>query len=302
MSPNDQAVLFLARGVGGGLVATQEFLASYASHRAGLGHDLVILAKGWQPGERKHLATLVGPHCAHIIDLPDDGFDWGAYMRAAVLLDHDWIVFLNTHSRIEAHDWLLSLRAAAEQPQVGAAGATGSWGALTLAPRLVGLIDRERHPRHGSIRRAIDLSLSLPVRGLRRLPTLRRFPSFPNPHLRSNAFCIRRTLFLDFVGRAPAALRIPGSKHDAYYLENGRGSLTRFLLAEGLVPLVVGRDQRGYPPETWIDSATCNYPGQPNLLISDNLTRAYEAMPLKDRRVREIRAWGRTVSETDGGA
>ena len=44
-SVTSQAVLFLARGIGGGLAATEAFLQSYRVHPAGLAHDLIILAK-----------------------------------------------------------------------------------------------------------------------------------------------------------------------------------------------------------------------------------------------------------------
>jgi hypothetical protein len=44
------------------------------------------------------------------LTLPDDGFDWAAYRRAAEHLPHEFACFLNTHSRIRADGWLSILR------------------------------------------------------------------------------------------------------------------------------------------------------------------------------------------------
>jgi hypothetical protein len=131
-----KAVVYLARGIGGGLALAKAFFEGYAAHPAGVAHDLIILAKGWQgvamdgPAGREALDRLAHAAGATIVDLPDDGFDWGAYMRTVTKIDHEWVCFLNTHSQIEADDWLLKLATAAQQPGIGAAGATASFGTI----------------------------------------------------------------------------------------------------------------------------------------------------------------------------
>ena len=107
------AVVFLARGIGGGLSSLRGVLESYSLHSAGLVHDLVILLKGWEePMELLEAEGLARAAGARSLTLPDDGFDWAAYRRAAEHLPHEFACFLNTHSRIRADGWLSILRQA----------------------------------------------------------------------------------------------------------------------------------------------------------------------------------------------
>ena len=289
-----QAVVFLARGIDGGLPAARAFLDSYHRHAAGLPHDLIIIAKGWEsvPG-RDGLDDLAVAAGAAIVDLPDDGFDWGAYIRLAPRLDHEWVCFLNTHSRILADGWLAMLRRAAEQPGVGAAGATGSWG--TMAPIFgnIGPIVMDIRRSRGPIKAVLAAGYGFTIGyGFHVLKWSPKFPRFRNPHLRSNALMMRCKTFAGYA----ANVSVPRTKTDAFELESGRIGLTRCLLSEGLQVMVAGRDGLSYEPEFWIESGTFRVPGQPNLLISDNQTRNYDAAPTASRRIMERSAWGRAFT------
>jgi len=271
----DLALLFLARGVGGGRAETDTFFVSYRAHPAGAPHDLVVLAKGWEnlPG-LEDLRASTQAAGGTVIDLPDDGFDFGAYFRAAQKLPHRYICVLNTHSRICAARWLGHLRAAVAQPGVGAAGATGNWESLftdhLLEWRSGGLLYRLRHLR-------------------RLLRSAKTFPAFPNPHLRSNAFIVERTLFLAFA----AARRVPESKLEASELECGRRGFSAFVRARGLETVVVGADGRIFRPPQWAESGTFRVPGQRNLLVADNRTREFERADDAGQRALAQMSWGR---------
>lgn len=271
-----QAVVFLARGCDGGRSAAEEFFAAYCRHRAGRAHDLIVIAKGWQavPGldELRRSARGLG---GTVAELPDDGFDFGAYFRIAAALNQRWICLLNTHARPAAEDWLDKLRAAAEVSGIGAAGATGSWGSLT--------------PQLWSPGRSLAGIAAWPVRfGM----SIGRFAKFPNPHLRSNGLCLRRELLVAFAEQSGRPMR----KADAHYLESGRGGLTAFLRRRGLRPVVVGADGRGFEADEWIASGTFRVPGQANLMIKDNQSQLYAKANSRQRRVLEFAAWGRTFS------
>jgi hypothetical protein len=276
VSPADTAVVYLSRGRDGGRQAAEAFFESYRAHQAGRAHDLIVIAKGWDgiPGlndVQRWASALSGK----MIELPDDGYDLGAYFRLAPQLDDTWLCLLNTHSRIAGDDWLEKLRGAAERHGIGAAGATGSWG--TLTPRW-----------HGP-------GMTLPGLAawpLRFTASIVRFPRFPNPHLRSNALILRRRLFISFA----EAARPPSRKAQAHFLESGRGGLTKFLSRRGLRPVVVGADGRSFAPNDWIASGTFRVPGQPNLLIADNQTETYAAADRRMRRILEFAAWGETLT------
>ena len=92
------------------------------------------------------------------------------------------------------------------------------------------------------------------------------FPSFPNPHIRSNGFAIRRRRLLKL------DLAVIRSKEDANLFESGRNGLTAQIRLAGLKALVVGRDGVGYEIPDWSRSGTFRLGDQSNLLIEDNQT------------------------------
>ena len=286
-------VIYLARGIGGGLDSAQAFFESYRRWGAGEPHELIVVMKGWQgvAGEAEVL-RLAEAHGAAVVHLPDDGYDWGAYMRVAGLLPHEWLCFLNTHSRIMSPDWLAKLRRAAAQPMVGAAGATASLGSILPAFRLFPQQLRDIRERKGLVKAAAAALYFGPAYPIGFVKNVWRFSGMPNPHLRSNAFLVRREDFVAFC----KTTRIPRSKGDTLVLEHGKMSLTRFLHANGRVTVVVDAQGQAYRPEAWVESGTFWVPGQPNLLVGDNQTQAYHNAGVYRRRFLELAAWGRVFT------
>jgi hypothetical protein len=270
------AVLYLWRGEDGGFDAGTKFLETYHAFVPGCAHELVILLKGWAGVSNFDRARdAARAHAARTIELPDDGYDFGAYFRAARGVEHEFVCFLNTHSRIAAEGWLGKLRQAAGRADVGAAGATGSWGTLTPRPYGPGV--------------SVP---GLAIWPLRVATLIGRFPLFPNPHLRSNALMMRRERFLAFA----EGVAVPVRKSDVHFLESGRGSLTAFLRARGLRPIVVGADEQTFDPPDWMASGTFRVPGQSNLMVTDNQTRNYGTADRHMRRILEFAAWGETLT------
>ena len=285
------ALVYLARGIDGGLRSAKEFFEAYRAFPAGCPHELIVIAKGWAGIDgQAELLQLIHSHSARLVDLPDDGFDWGGYMRLAPQLSHDWLCFLNTHSRPRVTGWLNLLKAAADAPSmnIGAVSASASWQSLDI-PILP----------PPSLRKGYNTILIYPLRLFRNMLRLAinirqigDFAPFPNPHLRSNAFIIRRELFVDFA----ATQRIPRCKRDAALLESGRLGFSVYLANRGLKALVTGADGKVYGPEQWINSGTFRAPGQPNLLVADNQTTAYDMADQHLKRVLERLAWGQAFS------
>jgi hypothetical protein len=111
-----------------GLAPFERFLASYLDHPAGVPHDLVLIFKGFAFGRRTrdYDRLLAGvPH--RRIYLADYGFDLRPYFQAVATLDHRYLCFLNSFSRILAQDWLVKLYRWASAEGVGLAGATASY-------------------------------------------------------------------------------------------------------------------------------------------------------------------------------
>lgn len=291
-SPGNIAVVYLARGVDAGTAVAEAFFASHAKHSTGVPHRLYVIAKGWTSevdyARLRQMASAAG---AALVDLPDDGFDLTAYYRIAGQLTEEWVCFLNSFSIIEADGWLKRLFEAAQAPSVGVAGCTGAYG--TLRPRLsnvlLNFLDGLRTKR---LVTAVSDLVYQAADWWRQSQQSKAFPKFPNPHLRTNAFVLRRKLFLEFwQGRA-----VPQSKDAVCALESGRDGLTRFVEARGLTAIVVAADGRGYEPAAWPSSKTFCVPGADNALVSDNATRRYLAEGRDYRRKKELANWGRRLT------
>lgn len=272
------------------LAAMRAFAESYRAHPAGAAHELLVIYKGFdgEADAAEHETLLSGiSHKRMFVD--DTGFDIGSYLAAARSTPCDYFCFLNSFSRIECDGWLAQLSAHAVRPDVGIAGATGSWQSIETDFHDVAAVHLRR-PR--PFYKRWILAGMLRCRYYYRV--WGRFPAFPNPHLRTNAFMVARRLFLE--------LRVPRlrGKWDAYRFESGMASLTRQVLSMGLKALVVGADGRGYAPEEWLQSGTFWTKDQENLLVSDNQTRAYAEADTTERTRLSHHAWRRFPDGREG--
>jgi hypothetical protein len=247
-----------------GIAPVRRFARSYREHAADHEHRLVIVHKGPSSGAiASECQVIANSLDAEFLEVPPLGRDLDTYRQVADQLRADTLCLLNTSSEILAKGWLCALHEALSRPDIGLVGASGSFeSSFSAAPR--------------------------PLRPFVR----RRFPPFPNPHIRTNAFMLDRELMLD--------LRWPGGggKRRALALESGRDGITRQIQARGLRAVVVGRDRRIYEPAEWQRSATFRSGGQANLLIADNRTRQYADASPAARAQLELFAWGaaKTVS------
>ena len=114
-----------------------------------------------------------------------------------------------------------------------------------------------------------------------------KFPDFPNPHIRTNAFMINRKLMLRIKYK-----RLK-NKFMAYIMESGRNSITKQVLSMGFDVVVIDRWGGNYNIEQWPDSKTFWIDDQQNLLISDNQTRLYEKAEEEEKSKLAYLAWGR---------
>ncbi|WP_316189363.1 hypothetical protein [Bradyrhizobium sp. SZCCHNS1054] len=277
------------------------FLASLGEFPAGISYDLHVIFKGFPSratvDEAKILFSKV---TINPIEVDDVGFDIGAYLKAARLVENRRLMFLNTFSAVLSADWLRYFSEALDQTGVGVVGATGSWQARVTGYELRALhiLRRLRRicisagPDHHSPtsllpRRATkprDL-LRLSFSPLSYIYHFYHYPRHPNPHIRTNAFLIDRDLFL--------SLEFPRfvKKEDAYRFESGRRSMTNQIIARGLRPVVVGKDGAVFDIEDWNTSSTFWVDHQKNLLISDNRTRDYLEGAPEFRTLLENMAW-----------
>jgi hypothetical protein len=112
------------------------------------------------------------------------------------------------------------------------------------------------------------------------------FPSFPNPHIRSNGFIMKGQIFRGLLTRNLI------NKAEANLFESGPQSMTNVIKNLGLKVVIVGKNGTIYDEENWWDSHTFRQGDQSNLLISDNHTRAFMDMSEPSRESHEWLTWG----------
>jgi len=203
------------------------------------------------------------------ICISDEGVDISSYFHAAAATDFDVLVFFNSFSQIVEPRWFELMLGALAEPDVGLVGATGSLESVV-----------RNHVVYGQRAEAIPTKATkyALAAGL-----LALFPPFPNAHVRTNAFMIRRAHFLA-TRKYPVRRRLA-----ALVYESGWLSLTRQIQRMGLRVRVVTRAGEVLPPEAWADARAFRSGAQDNVLVTDNRIREYaEASPDRQRVLREL--------------
>ncbi len=282
-----------------------KFLAAYRRSPAGIPHRLTVVFNGFaNEAERAPYTALLAGVDYQAVVLPAPVQDLPAYHAAARAVTSEYACFLNSYSEPLASGWLAALYAHVSRPDVGLVGASGSWeshhtitadamasiqggGPAASAWRAVRVL---RHgPRIGKA-----VAAYLRFRRDTRLAA-RLYDPFPNHHIRTNGFMLRREAFL--------SLRWPTirTKVEALAFESGRDGLTRQIEARGKRVLVVGRDREGYDPRDWWRSNTYRAGDQRNLLVDDNRTRQFGEFEALDASTKErifINTWGADPEST----
>ncbi|MGV2288747.1 hypothetical protein AAHK20_08515 [Trinickia sp. YCB016] len=258
----------------------------------------------------------------------DEHYDIGAYIQAAHQIYAKHVCFVNTHTEILADNWLLHLRNAVEDESVGIAGATASYeslyDSLAVLDRVIWLAGFERvaydqkladyyrfilnihtpwwleekpqkEHRYGHFyERYLDEKWKISWRNAVSPggynDFLEGFPRFPNPHVRSNGFILRRSDFLKF--------SVQPTKNSAYGFESGPNGLSQTLLKEGKRLVIVDRDGRCVEQENWPHAHCFRSGNQEKLLLADNQTRAYDRLSQKEKVTHLMLSWGDAIAET----
>ena len=264
------------------------FLNSYTNKNARIEHKLVILFNGHQTEEKiePFLEILNNSGVQFEYILSPEKFDIGSYFYAAANLSTEYIAFVNTYSIILHDNWLLYLYQNLTKNGIGCVSATGSW---------------SDYPHNDEYRSIIKdfLGFNFSLNKLKK-DIFYRFNFFPSvkPHLRTNAFMIKRTIFLnlEFCLVKPLIFNLfsnySGTKLKSLCFEHGNNSLTNQIIDLGLKPLLVDKDGNGYNIGDWHDAATFWTQDQQNLLVSDNQTMKYELANHEQRRNLSYAAWG----------
>jgi hypothetical protein len=321
------AVVYLARWAEG-VNAFRRFADTYRRHQAGMPHDLVVIYKGCDQVSQLNEARAAFAKLPHVgIELDDSGFDIGAYFAAARQLEHEFLCFLNTFTELEVDGWLALLHRYASMPNVGMAGAMGSYESLidsvALMTKVVwywnagstrhderiahyydSVVDKNRKAQRdgrqsesfrAKLRRWIDFR-TIEDRFRRHWQSLTQDGGVLSEHARFPGFPnphIRSNGFMISRQRL-LATNFPSmkSKWEAYGFESGPDSLTHQMRRLALAAVVVARNGKGYDVPDWSRSVTFRLGDQSNLILTDNQSRRFSAIGPGEQAAVVRMTWG----------
>ena len=258
------------------------FLESYKKFPAGYEHDLVLLFNGvTNKIETKPYHELISSTGIEYKSFYlSNGQDITAYSWIAGQLNSEFILFFNSFSTFMAENWLFKYMTAIPAADIGIVGATASMESHYSAvySKLTWIWEKDKPFNYNFRKYKLFLKVFFYWRWF--------FKPFPSPHIRTNAFIIRRELFLEIV---PKEIR---NKFEAYRFENGRNSLTVRCEKRKLKALVIDKNGKTYLSDHWKESCTYRINDQKNLLISDNRTKLYSEGSLEEKKLMTKLSWG----------
>ena len=231
--PHRTAVVYVIRKAEG-KAAFIRFIDSI-QRSASKNFDLFIVYKGFE-GREEVLYEWNNPHVTHryvsIEMRSDSGYDLTTYRQAAEALSHENIIFFNGTSELLADNWLSLFEERLEQYD------------------LVGSTDSNETFQRGFWRRLI-------------------YSSFPNYHIRTNGFGIKRSVMLKVWPRKKFRIKL-----ECFLFEAGYNSLTKRV-----------------PNNTCICAGTFRK-AHPAILL-DKQTRFWVRATEEERQELKERAWGK---------
>ena len=260
-----------------------EFIDSYCNFAAGVAHDVVIVFKGNEE-EIKHIEQyqkkLSDNNIKYKALFHSEGLDIDTYLFSARQIQTPLIFFINTRSLILAENWLKKYADHFNTNNAGIVSATGSYQSYYTSVMAKNSLKWESGygVKYNFRKYKLLLKAFFYWRFL--------FKPFPNPHVRTNTFMIKRDIFLQI--KKPVIKQ----KIDAYKFESGRNSITVQVMRMRYNVLLLDRYGKTYTIPEWPNSNTFWKGSQENLLISDNQTRLYEQADETNKKLMTKLAWG----------
>lgn len=267
-----------------GVELFRQFIDSYVKFSSGCKHTLLLVFNGvnnatdtaiYHGYVKKNGITYSSFNIS-------TGQDLECYFIAAQKVNTDFIMVLNSFSVILHHNWLKLYIDNLTDPKTGVVGSSASNQSYysSVFQKNVYSWEKDKEFSYNFRKYKLFVKALLYWRFL--------FKPFPNPHIRTNAFMIKRTLFLELKHKPFV------SKFAAYQFESGRKGFTEQLKKMGYSALVVDKNGKPCKEQDWKSSSTFWINNQENLLIADNQTSIYTAATIAEKKRMTWLAWGTT--------
>ena len=242
------------------------FSSSYMKYSSGIEHELYLIIKNCSKNSLDKIINDSFVNCNYkIFSVDNEGFDIGAYYQFAKQVDAKYIFLINTNSFLLTNNWLKKISVGIEKG-IDLVGTSASYEQLKL-----------KNKNDNNF-----------------------FAKFPNPHIRTNGFMIKRKLFIDIVSNYLNEIQKKNflTKLDTYRFESGKIGLTSYLLNNDFKISLIGANGRLYNVKNWPVSDTFRLNEQDNLLISDRQTRFYDSLQYHKKKYFAYISWGNTTNKS----
>lgn len=115
---------------------------------------------------------------------------------------------------------------------------------------------------------------------------------FPNPHIRTCAFMMKRGLFLEYA----ESHKFPQTKEDTWEIEHGADSLTNFILNKGGWAVVVNNEGNVFYPQDW-EKAQTYITLDSKAIMDDKWARRYQLTDEYLRTKIEMENWAHNTTK-----
>jgi hypothetical protein len=246
---------------------------------------------------------------AQLVVGSDGGFDLGSHLEIAKNASSDLLVLFTSSSQPTSNNWMQSLLRPFRDQRVGIVGTMYSNESLKSSYLLVLKLKLKHKLRQNlnnyerqlsdvwgiSVQkipfvfrifdfvkvsdflfRKIEVLALFLIARINPWKSIKNFPEFPNPHIRTTGFAIRRDLYIEILDRTPV------SKFEAFSYESGRDSITNRVLGLGYKVGLVLENGNFIPIDNPEAKKTFRFPGT-NSLISDHQSRRYHTLTRRQK-------------------
>ncbi|MBR6162847.1 hypothetical protein IKQ26_03010 [bacterium] len=275
-------IAYLKNKQGWGFSAFEKFLKSYEKFPAGVEHNLIILLRGYENNSEEYekIKEICRQKKIKTIDTTDTGYDFGAYLEGAKQSFSEYIFCMNTTCEIMTENWLKKLFSAVNE-KYKLAGVCGSF---ELCPKFI-----------NDFRLADSFKDKIKVffhkinifRIVYRYYFTDKTEGFPNYSVRTSAFLIDRNLLIKYFEEND----LPKTKLESYEIENGKNSLSKFVIKSGYEICVVDKSGKIFEKENFDKSNTYRSEIN-NYIIKDRQIENYEKTNWLFKKYLKKICWG----------
>ena len=245
-----------------------DFISNYKKYDSGKDHQLLICFKLLDNFTlNKYQNILKDIKYIEFIDAHKyNDYDFGSYKRVANKYKDYAILFLNSHSYPICDNWLLKLSNHFSDKTFIATSASNE-----------SMVDSLK------LKKIYKLFNYL----YKKWKYKQEFDQFPNPHVRTSSFLIKGDDYYNYIEN-----KIINNKYDAWKIESGKNSLTKFFKRKNYNIFVVNSDGNHFLENDWMLSETYNYLNQSKSIISDKHTRKYLDLNNDYKKLSQFNTWG----------